>query len=306
VVNAKIAPTVLIMQRLGVGDPTDILLDRAKIAGSVPVRHICLPAELSKDVRPRALRRRYVDGLLDPIRLDRQTLAAKLAGGAMDYNAQYMQCPSLPGGTLFTVDKIEIADALPLRGFQKVIRGWDKAGTSNKKIGKFTAGCKLAIDRDGWFWILDVVRGQWEAAQRERMIQQTALLDGRGVEIWVEEEPGSGGKESAQNTVRSLAGYRVRAERPRTNKVNRADSYAVQVNAGNVKMLRGSWNAAYLREMSEFPFGRYLDQIDASTLAFSKLSRRLIIGAGLGTLAKIRGGVTEDGSLPPRRIGVLR
>jgi predicted phage terminase large subunit-like protein len=47
--------------------------------------------------------------------------------------------------------------------------------------------------------------------------------------------------------------------------------FAAQWNAGNVKLLRGPWNAAYLDEMTSFPFGTNDDQVDASSGAFSKL-----------------------------------
>jgi phage terminase large subunit-like protein len=47
---------------------------------------------------------------------------------------------------------------------------------------------------------------------------------------------------------------------------------ASQWNAGNVKLLRGDWNAAYLSEIASFPFGTNDDQVDASSGAFGKLA----------------------------------
>ena len=57
------------------------------------------------------------------------------------------------------------------------------------------------------------VRGQWSALKREQVILETAELDGPDVHIWVEQEPGSGGKESAEATIRMLAGYIAHADR---------------------------------------------------------------------------------------------
>jgi predicted phage terminase large subunit-like protein len=103
-------------------------------------------------------------------------------------------------------------------------------------------------------------------------MEQTAALDGSPTHIWVEQEPGSGGKESAEMTVAMLAGYVVHAERPTGDKVTRARPFAAQVEAGNVALVRGAWNLAYLDELGLVPNGRYWDQTDASAGAFAKLA----------------------------------
>jgi predicted phage terminase large subunit-like protein len=100
-----------------------------------------------------------------------------------------------------------------------------------------------------------------------------AIGDGADVVIYIEQEPGSGGKESAENTIRNLAGFRCIADRPTGDKIKRADVLAVQLNAGNVYILRGSWNADYKRELEYFPFGKYKDQVDASSGAFNMLAK---------------------------------
>ena len=42
--------------------------------------------------------------------------------------------------------------------------------------------------------------------------------------------------------------------------------------AGNVKLLRGQWNEAYLSELENFPVGGHDDQVDASSDAFNELA----------------------------------
>jgi hypothetical protein len=42
---------------------------------------------------------------------------------------------------------------------------------------------------------------------------------------------------------------------------------------GNVCLVQGEWNAAYLAELCIFPNGRYDDQVDASSGAFARLTR---------------------------------
>ena len=150
------------------------------------------------------------------------------------------------------------------------VRYWDKAGTEDG--GKFTAGVLMARTTEGLFWIEDVVRGQWSALKREQIILETAESDGPSVHVWVEQEPGSGGKESAEATVRMLAGYIAHADRVTGDKVTRAQPLSAQAEAGNVVLTAAPWNRPFLRELHSFPDGKFKDQADAASGAFNKLS----------------------------------
>ena len=161
---------------------------------------------------------------------------------------------------------------------KELVRYWDKAGTEGG--GKFTAGALVGRRECGRFIIADVVRGQWSAQNRENVIKQTAFMDRArygNVLNWVEQEPGSGGKESAENTIRNLAGFNVRAERVTGDKVTRAGPLSAQVEAtkgvGNVDLLLGDWNEAFLVEAQNFDgVHGFMDQIDAAGGAFNKLT----------------------------------
>ena len=285
-VNLSICPVILLMQRLTIGDPTDTMIEVSN-KGGTPVRHICLPADINDAkigdiVRPRSLRKNYIEGLLDPVRLSKEVLENKRIGmGDYAYAGQYHQLPIPAGGGMFRPEQIRIEDKPPNPvNFIKIVRSWDKAGT--EKGGKFTVGVLMGKVKEGnafRYWILDVVRFQEEAAKRERWIKQTAERDGKRVTIVIETEPGSGGKESAQATVRMLAGWVVKAERPAGNKVARADAFATQVNDGNVSMVRAPWNAEFIQELRLFWFGPFKDQVDAASQAFNHLVSRGHVGS---------------------------
>lgn len=154
------------------------------------------------------------------------------------------------------------------------VRYFDKAGTAG--AGKFTAGVLMLRLRSGLFLVADVVRDQWGASERETTIKQTAMADrqkyGDKARIWVEQEPGSGGKESAENTILNLAGFSVRAERVTGDKLTRATPLASQVQVGNVRVLQREWTEEYLAEMHRFDgVTGVMDQVDASSGAFNKL-----------------------------------
>jgi predicted phage terminase large subunit-like protein len=98
------------------------------------------------------------------------------------------------------------------------------------------------------------------------------------VRVWIEQEPGSGGKESAESTIANLAGFSVYAERPTGDKELRAEPYAVQVAAGNVRLVAGEWNQLFIDEHKTFPRGKFKDQIDAASGAFNKLAAPSSVG----------------------------
>lgn len=271
-IDKAVTPLVLIMQRLHQDDPAGHLLSKKKNT----VKHICLPGEIKnfgEEVRPRELIEKYKDGLLDPVRMGWKVLNDMEADlGQYGYASQIGQRPSPPGGGMFQVDMMHITDRPPAsHEIAMVVRYWDKAGSSNK--GAYSVGVKMARLKNGKFVVLDVKRGQWSSDKRESIIRATAEADGQRTIIWIEQEPGSGGKESAENTVRNLAGFRVYLDRPTGDKIFRADPWSVQVNNGNVMLLRAEWNKAYKDEHRYFPFGTYKDQVDASAGAFNKLVR---------------------------------
>jgi predicted phage terminase large subunit-like protein len=137
----------------------------------------------------------------------------------------------------------------------------------------------LARAADGYWQVEDVVRGRWSPAERNAVMLATAQADaakyGRAdVTIGIEQEPGSAGEECAAASVRLLAGYAVYADRVTGSKEVRAEPFAAQAEAGNVRILRGAWKGAYLDELLAFPSSRFSDQTDATSGAFNRLATR--------------------------------
>jgi predicted phage terminase large subunit-like protein len=134
---------------------------------------------------------------------------------------------------------------------------------------------------DGIYYVEDIVRGQWSSHTRDDVMLRTARADAArfrstgAVEQWTEEEPGSSGKDSAAATVRLLAGFAVKTERVTGSKEVRAEPFAAQAEAGNVRLVRAPWNSPYVDELTSFPTGRYDDQVDGSSGAFNRLAEAL-------------------------------
>ena len=171
-------------------------------------------------------------------------------------------------GLVFNRAWFEIVDAAPAD--VKWVRGWDKAYTSGG--GDFTSGTKIGkSESTRLYYVGDNIRGQLGAHERESLIKQTAQLDGLTTDVWVWQDPAAG-KDSVNTTIQNLAGFNVRAEPARRDKLTNANPLAAQAQAGNVKLVRGDWNDSYLRYLHAFPTkGVADDDVDSSSLAFMKL-----------------------------------
>lgn len=286
-VNKKVSLTILVMQRLHQDDPSAQFLRRTD------VRHICLPAEITDDVFPPELRDMYGKGLFDQERMPRSVLSQEKAKGSYYYASQFLQTPIPLGGGMFKVHRVRPKPLPDEKSFVLKCRYWDKAATQGG-TGAYTVGVLMARDMEGKFWVLDVIRVRLDSGEREAKIKETAILDGLDVIIGLEQEPGSGGKDSTVDTVRRLAGWRVRVQKVDKStggKELRADPWSVQVNYGNVYCDQtlfygqfGTKNSGWLDWLKEFwdehqyfPNSKYKDQVDAASGAFSILAEGQVL-----------------------------
>lgn len=211
--------------------------------------------------------------------------------GSYFFGALFQQTPKPHEGNIFKRDWFELVNRVP--SDCKRVRYWDKAGTEGS--GAFSCGVLIGYNHMAKiYYIEDLVRGQWSAGRRETIIKQTAQLDAvsyglYNLATWIEQEPGSGGKESAEATILNLAGFIIRKDRPTGDKVLRSRPLAAQAEARNVKILNADWTKDFLDRLGAFPFGTYKDDVDASSGAFNKLALDQQLEAGDNPLGNYRG-----------------
>ena len=199
---------------------------------------------------------------------------------AVKYRQEYEADFESVVGTLFRREWFTIVEDWP-RQFDSLVRYWDKAATA-KDTADYSAGVLIGANQGFMgreFTVVNVVRGQWSIDERERRILQVANLDRENfgdVKIWIEQEGGSAGPESARNTINRLAGFSVRAEpvSGKGSKEVRAQPLASQLQAGFVKLAKGYWNHEFIDECVAFPNPKVKDdQVDAASGAFAKVAR---------------------------------
>lgn len=290
------AGRVLVMQRLHGLDCAGVALAKGGWT------HICLPMRYEAPrlpgtngpddpgAAPRMLHTpwghdpRTIDGqLLWPAKYpEGKVLEMEGLMGAYNTAGQLQQRPSPRGGSMFQRAWFPVLPALP--PCRRFVRYWDKAATagagavarsSGTLMGEYEVDHPVRTMRTRWV-VVDVKAGAWTAADREQVISQTAATDRATfghVEIHVEQEPGSGGKESAESTIASNPSHAVKADKVTGDKQVRAEPLQAQASIGKIALLAGSWTQELLDEMEQFPVGRRKDIVDSTAGAFNKLAK---------------------------------
>lgn len=193
-------------------------------------------------------------------------------------------------GDMFPKDRARVVDVAP-SNLVEIVRGWDKAGTKPSPSNPdpdYTCGVKIGRAPNGLIYVLDVVYGQWDVLEVETKMINTASQDGTGCKIALWQDPAQAGKFDVKHMVRVLLGFVIEIERASKNKVAFAKPFSSQWLAGNVVLVRGPWNAWFLRLMDAFPNAAVKDDpVDASSVAYLKLSEALSGLAALEALTKM-------------------
>lgn len=155
--DKKRSVTIMIMQRLHHNDPSGDWIRRKK-----DLRHICLPGLLSDDISPPELKDRYIDGKLDPIRLDDAAIEKMKSDlGSYGFAGQVQQTPTPEGGGTWKEGWIiPVPDHLMPSPKEMMGYGtdWDTAYTKNVKnaassyVVSGKVGQKMYIDALGWVY----------------------------------------------------------------------------------------------------------------------------------------------------------
>jgi len=158
------------------------------------------------------------------------------------------------------------------------VRAWDLAATAEDEGGEpaYTAGVLMGKRQDGTYVVADVINVRLSANEVRRLVRQTAENDqakyNKVVKIRLPQDPGQAGKDQAQNYIRFLSGFSVKAVIESGSKEARAEPVAAQWQAGNIDLVYGDWNEMYLDQLESFPASRFKDMVDATANAFLELA----------------------------------
>ena len=200
-------------------------------------------------------------------------------GATRDWQSLYQQAPRPTEGALFKIANIQILNVMPnLRG-AAIGSGWDFAAT--KQIGTrdpdYTSRVKLARLASGQYVVLDAWRDRGGPDEVDNWLLNISTqdrMDTPSVKISLPQDPGQAGKSQILAFTRLLSGFTVESSPETGDKATRAAPVISQCNGGNLAIVKGPWNRAFLDELAAFPSGTKDDQVDALSRAFG------IVGLG--------------------------
>ncbi len=175
-------------------------------------------------------------------------------------------------GNFFRREWFQIVDHAPSEVVARV-RFWDRAASEHRPgtDPDATVGLLLSKDSTGCYYIERVVKMFSTPGAVQQAIVNTARQDGVETMVAYHQDPASAGKFEATETAKALDGFDVRFTTATGDKETRAKPVSAQAEAGNIKIVRGSWNDDFLRELEGFPIAKHDDQVDALSGAHSML-----------------------------------
>ncbi|UOF83016.1 large subunit terminase [Caudoviricetes sp.] len=162
------------------------------------------------------------------------------------------------------------------------VRYWDRASTEQSEQSPdpdWTVGALVGRRASGGFVIGDIVRFRGTPLTVKNTIKNTAEMDGREVEVILEQDPGQAGVAEVAYIIREMPEFNARAKPVNRAKAERAKPMSAQCEAGNLYLVRGKWNEAFITEAEAFidereakaPIGYHDDQIDAASGGYNHL-----------------------------------
>ena len=263
---------IVIMQRLHENDMTGMLLEKEPHNWE----HICLPAEISDNVKPIELQELYVDGLLFPQRLSKSVLDGFRIGlGSYGYSGQYSQLPSPSEGGIFKGAWFNTIKELPNNLKLDQLK-WDfylDTAYTNKQENDATAMLCAAFYNNE-LYIREVRAVRMEFPELIKEIQNFTIVNGYSNRSRIYVEPKASGKSIVQMLKRST-GLNIMEDKPPTqDKISRASSISAFVESGRVSMLDGRYIDNFLNELKAFPNGSHDDMVDVLIMAIDRNTNR--------------------------------
>lgn len=181
-------------------------------------------------------------------------------------------------GMYFKRDWVTVVDIPPV--CIRKARGWDLAATpltgQNNPDG--TASVKLGItgDEKPKIVVFDCTYDFKSPAGVEKLVKEIAKKDAErdpDIVIDIAQDPGQAGKSQIESYTAMLNDYDVRSSPETGEKTTRFSPFSAQCEAGNVIVVRGSWNEKFFEQLENFPEMSKDDIVDATSRAFAAVKK---------------------------------
>lgn len=264
-VDKLITPTITIMQRLHEEDTTGHFLKKHGKA----IKHICLPDELTQHVKPDSIRDRYVDGLLDPVRLSKQAIKDALIDlGTFAYSGQFKQTPTPDDGGYIKKKWFQYFDDTQIQPNMVWNVVCDPAYTEDEKndpsgfiaYSYYQNNMYLLNYSEVWKEFPELMKYIVEWSHDNRYDARSKIIV----------EPKASGK-SIRQTLKKTTNLNIMESKPPTkDKTARVKDCLSAIESGRVYLYKGANWEAFIDQCARFPNATHDEFVDCLTIIIDK------------------------------------
>lgn len=246
-IDKKRAPIVLIMQRLADNDPTGHIINKK----GHKVDHICLPAELTDDVKPESARENYVNGLMDANRLSKDVLVdMKTSLGSYGYASQFLQTPNPTEGGIIKKEWIKVQ---PFTTLDQDLMSTppqffiDTAYTED--MGNDPSAIVVAKEHNNMMYVIHAEQFWLEFPQLCKKIINMVHQWGYTNRSKIKVEPKASGKSLVQQLKNDTKLNIMEDKPPKISKDERLERVSPVIESGRVVFIDGTWNEELITQI---------------------------------------------------------
>lgn len=289
-VNNEQSAIIVIMQRLHERDTSGVIL-----AKELGYEHLMLPMRFEESRRCKTCigftdPRQKEGELLFPERFTaKQVDEMEKTMGGYAVAGQFQQRPVPRGGGLFKSEWVQrwSAATLPTH-FDRIVISWDMTFKGTDR-SDFVVG-QVWGAKDGCFYLLDQVRGQWDFVKTVEMFERLSEKHPEATRKLIEDK--ANGSAVISTLKKHVTG--IIPITPKESKEARAYAVSTLWEAKNVYLppsYSGDWvDIEFIPELLAFPAGAHDDQVDAMTQALNDLSKNTRPKIHASNLAYLRRG----------------
>ncbi|WP_018629204.1 hypothetical protein [Niabella aurantiaca] len=268
-VDKDLTVTIIVMQRLHEADTTGYLLAKKGLR----IKHICIPAELSEDVKPAELKEYYQDGLFDPVRASRQVLITQKEDlGSYGYAGQMMQRPAPEGGGILKKEWFPVVNSRPpkVRMCFQIDPAYTEKTTNDPTgiLGYYVLNNQVFLTSaiSVWKEFPDFIA--WLPSYL------TGVGYTQGSMIYT--EPKASGLSVVQQVKKTTNLNMTISDPPKEDKLTNVHIISPKVEAGRVSLEFGGWNDEFVSQVISFPKALHDEYADCLSAI---VKRELLKGA---------------------------
>lgn len=257
-IDQSITPTILIMQRLSEDDPSGNWIEYKK-----GLKHICIPAQLTSldNCKPVEIKSKYVNDLLDPIRLPLHELDSLKSGmGSSAYAGQYLQSPKAFDGNIVKREWFRFYDHYEEKDIELIIHSWDTAFKA-KENNDYSCCTIWAVMKNGYY-LIDVYKEKIESPDLKRKMIELAERDNPDYILIEDKASGIVMIQQLQDETK----LNIIPVQVHNDKTVRLRDASPTIESGNIYFpRRRDFSLPTIDNMCIFPNGKHDDDVDSIT-----------------------------------------